>query len=238
MLEKFGVSYNSDFLILDPGSPQAQMYGQNYTIVSEFDEFHPISRDFASQSAMAIPMRSTRTITEIAENPLQLKVTAAGKTFPQQVRIRDVTTAADLSNIKKERLEVGSFPVIVVASGKTAGPATANVDKDSPDATKTDASNDVAATKSPETRLIAIGSVEFANNANIVSAEQRDMFLNMTSYLLQDEDFISIRPKDTAKSTLDMKSVPAQIIFLMLVFVYPLFFLGSGTLYWLRRRRA
>lgn len=238
MLEKFGVAFNNDFLILDPASNQAQMYGQNYTIVSEFDEYHPISRDFASQSAMALPMRSARTIKEIAENPLQLKITAAGKTFPQQVRISDVKTASDLSNIKKDRLEAGSFPVIVVASGKTTGPATANVDADNPEGTKSDASKDVAATKSPEIRLIAIGSVEFANNANIVSAEQRDMFLNMTNYLLQDEDFISIRPKDVTKSTLDMKSVSAQVVFLILVFVYPLFFLGSGTLYWLRRRRA
>ena len=83
-----------------------------------------------------------------------------------------------------------------------------------------------------------MGSVEFANNANIASAEQRDMFLNMTNYLLQDEDFISIRPKDQSKSALDMKSPISQVVFLLIVFVYPCFFLGSGTLYWLRRRRA
>jgi len=237
MLEKFGLAYNSDFLILDPASPQAQMYTQNYTIVSEFDEFHPISRDFASQSQIALPMRSARTIREITDNPYQMKITLAGKTFDQQVRINDVRTANDLTEVKRERLEAGAFPVIAVASGKIPGPSTAN-NEQNPETVKTDATSDTGATKSPETRLIVMGSVEFANNANIASAEQRDMFLNMTNYLLQDEDFISIRPKDQSKSELDMKSPISQIVFLLIVFVYPLFFLGSGTLYWLRRRRA
>lgn len=237
MLEKFGLAYNSDFLILDPASQQAQMYTQNYTIVSAFDEFHPISRDFASQSQMALPMRSARSIRDIAENPFQMKITLAGKTFDQQVRIKDVRVAADLTEVKRDRLEVGAFPVIAVASGKIPGPSTAN-NEQSPDAVKTDAASDTGATKSPETRLIVMGSVEFANNANIASAEQRDMFLNMTNYLLQDEDFISIRPKDQSKSELDMKSPISQVVFLLVVFVYPFFFLGSGTLYWLRRRRA
>jgi ABC-type uncharacterized transport system involved in gliding motility auxiliary subunit len=237
MLEKFGLAYNSDFLILDPASQQAQMYTQNYTIVSGFDEFHPISRDFASQSQIALPMRSARTIREITENTFQMKITLAGKTFDQQVRIKDVFGAADLTEVKRDRLEAGAFPVIAVASGKIPGPSTAN-NEQNPESVKTDAVSDAGATKSPETRLIVMGSVEFANNANIASAEQRDMFLNMTNYLLQDEDFISIRPKDQSKSELDMKSPISQVVFLLVVFVYPFFFLGSGTLYWLRRRRA
>lgn len=237
MLEKFGIAYNDDFLILDPASAQAQMYTQNYTIVSGFDEFHPISRDFASQSQITMPMRSARTVREIADSPHQLKVTLAGKTFDQQVRILNVQSAQDLTGVKRERLETGAFPVIAVASGKIPGPSTANNDKGA-DAMKSDVSSDHASTKSEESRLIVMGSVEFANNANITSAEQRDMFLNMINYLLQDEDFISIRPKDMTKSMLDMKSPVSQIVFLILVFVYPLFFLGSGSLYWLRRRRA
>jgi ABC-type uncharacterized transport system involved in gliding motility auxiliary subunit len=129
---------------------------------------------------------------------------------------------------------MGEFPVMAVAAGKTQAPATAENDKKG---VKSDAPKD-GAQKSRETRLIAVGSVAFAANQGAQAAEHRDMFMNITNYLLQDEDFISIRPRDPTKSTLNLTTGRSQLSLLLLAFVWPFVFLGGGTFFWLKRRRA
>jgi len=183
-------------------------------------------------------MRSTRSVSKIDDNPNKLKVTLAAKTAKEIIRVKNVNTAADLRNLTQDRWEMGEAPVIAVAAGKTLAPATAKATADTgKDATKTDAAKDTA-DRSKETRLVVVGSVEFANNQGAQSQENRDMFMNMTNYLLQDDNFIAIRPKDPTKSTLHITSGRSQLSLLLLAFVYPFGFLGGGTLYWLKRRRA
>jgi ABC-type uncharacterized transport system involved in gliding motility auxiliary subunit len=239
-LEKFGIRYQNDLLILDPNDIRAQMIGQNNAIVTDFDEFNPVTKDFARQSQVAVVLRSTRSVQDVPDNPNKLKVTLAAKTAKEVIRVKNVNQPGDLENLTEDRWETGQFPVLAVAAGKTQTPATADAaDKGANDKNaKTDAAKDAAAGKTRETRVVAIGSVDFANNQGAQTPEHRDLFMNMTNYLLQDEDFISIRPKDPTKSTLTLTSGRSQLSLVLLSYIYPFVFLGGGTLVWLRRRRA
>ena len=237
LLEKFGVKYDNDLLILAPNDIRAQMIGQNNAIVTGFDEFNPVSKDFARQSQVALVLKNTHSVEEVKDNPNKMKVTLAGKTAKEVIKVKNVNQPSDLENLTEDRWEQGEWPVIAVAAGKAESPATADAGKDAKDA-KTDAANDAGSAKARETRLVVVGSVDFANNQGAQTAENRDMFMNMTNYLLQDEDFISIRPKDPTKSTINLTSGRSQLSLLLLAFVYPFVFLGGGTFFWLKRRRA
>ena len=207
--------------------------------VTGFDEFSPVTKDFSRQSQMTLVMHNARSLTEVQDNLNKMKVTLAAKTAEKIIKVRNVTQASDLENLTEDRWEMGAFPVIAVAAGKTQLPATANNTKPEKDGeAKSDAAKDASLGKAKETRLIVAGSVDFAANVGAQTAEHRDMFMNMTNYLMQDDDFISIRPKDPTKSSLDITSGRSQLLLLVLAFIYPLFFLGSGTFAWLRRRRA
>lgn len=237
LLEKFGLKYQDDLLILAPNDIRAQMIGQNNAIVSEFDEFSPISKDFSRMSQVQLVFRNTRSLEELKENINKFKVEMVGKTSKDMIRVKNVKTASDLENLTEDRWESGSFPVIAVSTGKAQAPALATASSDDK-ATKTDAAKGEGAPKTKETRIVAIGSVDFAANQGAQLAEHRDMFLNITNFLLQDEDFISIRPKDPTKSTIQLTSAKSQLLLLFLAYIYPFVFLGGGTLAWLKRRRA
>ncbi|MBM4251199.1 MAG: hypothetical protein FJ146_04460 [Deltaproteobacteria bacterium] len=237
LLEKFGLKYQDDLLILAPNDIRAQMIGQNNAIVSEFDEFSPISKDFSRMSQVQLVFRNTRSLEELKENVNKFKVEMVGKTSKDMIRVKNVKSASDLENLTEDRWETGSFPVIAVSTGKAQAPALATASSDDK-ATKTDAAKGEGAPKTKETRIVATGSVDFAANQGAQLAEHRDMFLNMTNFLLQDEDFISIRPKDPTKSTIQLTSAKSQLVLLFLAFIYPFVFLGGGTLAWLKRRRA
>lgn len=236
-LNKYGLTYNNDILILRPDDPRSQLLGQNNAIVTEFDEFSPVTKDFAKKTNVALLMQNTRSISEVPNNTAQMKVTLAAKTSDAGVRVKNVVTAANLKGaIGPDRLETGTFPVIAIASGKAPAPTTASAN----DKSKTEA-KDVPDTKEgggKEVRIVTMGSATFANNANAQRAEHRDMFLNAINYLAQDEDFITIRPKDPTKSSISLTTPASNLTLLLLSFVYPFLFLGTGVLHWLKRRQA
>lgn len=212
LFSKYGFQFNNDFIILRPDDPRAQLIGQNNAIVSEFDDFSPVTKDFAKKSNVAVLLQNTRTISEVTDNAAKFKISLIGKTSAETgVKLKNVNSQADLKNITPDRIEQGSFAAIASATGKQG---------------------------EKEVRILGVGSVQFANNQGSQAGEHRDLFLNMVSYLGQDDDFISIRPKDPTKSTLSITSGGAILNLKFISFVYPFLFLGFGILYWMRRRAA
>ena len=223
LLESYGIALLDDYLVMPPELSQTRAYSPNSVLLTEFDSLSPVTKDFANQSAVAIQAKNTRSLADYKENPNKLKVTVVGKTHSAMYTVSNVRVPEDLNGVTEERLSQGARPVIAVAVGQ--------IGKDS------SAAAENAKSKNKETRLIVAGS-NFASNDSAYMGEARDLFLNMTSYLLQDEDFIAIRPKDPTKSTLDIASAKATLSLLLLSWVYPFCFLGAGTYTWLKRRRA
>ncbi|MCX6116020.1 MAG: GldG family protein [Proteobacteria bacterium] len=212
LTEKFGFKFNNDFIIMRPDDPRTQLIGQNNAIINEFDDMNPVTKDFAKRSNVAVLFRFTRTLSEIVDNPAKFKVSLIGKTSSEAgVKLKNVSSQNDLKSISPDRIEQGSFAALASATGKVG---------------------------EKEVRLLAAGSTEFANNQGAQAAEHRDLFLNMISYLSQDDDFITIRPVDPTKSTLSISSSGAMLNLKFISFVYPFIFLGIGMLYWMRRRSA
>lgn len=235
LTKKYGFKYGSDLLILSPEDPRAALLGQNNAIVSEFDSFNPVTRDFARQSQVDIIMPFTRSVEPIAKNEKQTKVTSVGNTSEAIVKIKGVHTQADLQDIGEDRIQTGTFPVIVVASRKIDK---VNVAKGKD---KKAVQSDVTSGLKPgkEIRLVAVGSSQFAKNQGAqTSPIGRSLFSNITSYLLQDDDFISIAPKDAEKTSLSLVSLKSQFVLAGLSYIYPLLFLGFGLVFWLKRRNA
>lgn len=211
-MTKYGVRYNNDLLILRPDDPRAQLIGQNNAIVSDFDDMNPVTKDFAKKTNVALLLQFTRSISEVTENANKFKVSLIGKTASDAgIKVKNVNSQADLKNITPDRIEQGSFAAIAASTGKVG---------------------------EKEVRILATGSVQFANNQGAQATEHRDMFINMVSYLTQDDDFIAIHPKDPTKSTLALSSAGAILNLKFISFVYPFIFLGVGVLFWMRRRTA
>ena len=226
-LEKFGVKMNDDLLILSPNDPRAQLIGQNNAIVTDFDAMSPITKDFSKQSQVALLMPNSRSLTEVTDNPNKMKITMVAKTANIIVKVKNVKSAKDLQGgIGKDRVESGvSFPVIAVANGKL-GKAAAEKPADASDST------------AKETRMVVTGSSAFATNQGAAAGENRDMVVNIVNYLLQDDDFISIRAKDPTKTTLNLAQGSAGLNLGLISFIYPFLFLVAGVIYWARRRQA
>jgi len=238
LLENYGLKFGEDLLIMRPDDPRTQLLGQNNAIVSDFDAFHVVTKDFARQSAVALIMGSTRSLELVTTNTAQAKPSIIGKTADVIFGVGQVRSMADLKEIGEDRVKQGPFGVIGVSQAKVGGALAKNEKAESSTTTadlKPDSSSD-AVTK--DLRIAAVGSSQFVTNAGSQHGENLDLFMNLVNFLTQDEDYIAIRPKDPDRTTIDLTSASSQLLLALIAFIYPTSFLGLGVYNWLRRRRA
>lgn len=85
-------------------------------------------------------------------------------------------------------------------------------------------------------RLVVIGNSSFAANQWATLQRNGDLFMNTINWLAQDEDLISIRPKNaTNRRVLLTETQQRELYWLSLIFL-PGLVVISGAMMWLRRR--
>ncbi len=90
--------------------------------------------------------------------------------------------------------------------------------------------------KKPETRIVVFGDSDFAANAALGIQGNRDLFMNTVGWLTQQENLISIRPKEADDRRITLTSTQQNNITLLSLLVIPGFIFASGVYTWLRRR--
>ncbi len=87
-------------------------------------------------------------------------------------------------------------------------------------------------------RMVVVGTSSFAINAYFGAQGNGNLFLNMVSWLAQDEDLISIRPKPIEDRRILMSQSQLALLRLITVFMLPGIVLIVGiAVVWNRRRR-
>ncbi len=85
-------------------------------------------------------------------------------------------------------------------------------------------------------QLVVIGDSDFATNAMAKAAGNGDLFQNVMSYLAQENDLISIRPKESQTETLLLSKGQQAMIFYFSVLILPFGILVFGIVISRRRR--
>jgi ABC-type uncharacterized transport system involved in gliding motility auxiliary subunit len=101
-----------------------------------------------------------------------------------------------------------------------------------PDQKPADGQND----KQRETRIVAIGDSDFASNGALGVQGNRDLFLNTVNWLVQQENLISIRPRDAEDRRITLTAEQERRIFFLTVVIVPGLILLAGVQTWWRRR--
>jgi gliding motility-associatede transport system auxiliary component len=151
--------------------------------------------------------------------PLTRTVNAA-KTLPSGVNVQPLAKTSPDSWGESSRQEIESGQV--------------KPDPDEPHGPLTIAA---VATKD-KTRVLVYGTSNVATNQFLNLQGNRDFFLNGVSWLAEEEDQISIRPKDTKQTPVFLSSQQAQAVFWLPVVILPGLAIVGGIVAVARRRAA
>jgi ABC-type uncharacterized transport system involved in gliding motility auxiliary subunit len=88
----------------------------------------------------------------------------------------------------------------------------------------------------PETRVVIVGDSDFATNRVLGFQGNREIFLNMTNWLAQQENLIAIRPRNPEDRPLTMTADQQQYVWYFTMFIVPALLIGNGIRVWWRRR--
>src|SRR5947207_11169340 len=88
-----------------------------------------------------------------------------------------------------------------------------------------------------KSRLIVYGNSAFAANGTYGLQGNGNLFLNTVSWLAQDENFISIRPKNPEDRRLTMTESQGRLVSYVMLLLLPAGVLVAGISVWMKRRK-
>jgi len=88
----------------------------------------------------------------------------------------------------------------------------------------------------PPARLAAIGDVDFAENANVNTLGNGDLFLGAARWLAERADVVSIRPRPRTSRPVVVSRQQGRAFMVLLVGLAPLAVLAAGAAVWWKRR--
>ncbi len=91
-------------------------------------------------------------------------------------------------------------------------------------------------TPKPETRVVVFGDSDFAANNGLGIQGNRDLFMNTVGWLSQQENLISIRPKEADDRRITLTATQQNNITWLSLLLVPGFIFGTGVYTWWRRR--
>jgi ABC-type uncharacterized transport system involved in gliding motility auxiliary subunit len=152
-------------------------------------------------------------------------ITAILQTSDRSWAETDPQELADLRNLKYDD---GTDP---------KGPLTIGVAIEATPDNAPQPSSDQADQSQTKTRVVIFGDADFpANDASQVQSSNRDLFLNAANWLAQEEQLISIRPKERDTRNLFLSGAQSNLVLFSSTLFLPLIVLGMGGFIWWSRR--
>jgi ABC-type uncharacterized transport system involved in gliding motility auxiliary subunit len=219
-LSKRGIEVGNDIIV----DTMSQLFAGDYfmPVVTMYPD-HPITRGFKAASFFPV----SRSISPKADlkdytNIQSLASTGSNNSWAE-------TELNGPYEYTEGTDKLGPVSIAVVAEIKSE----ATVAK--ADAAKSEnAAKEAAA---PEGRLVVFGDSDFANNTYLNLSSNRDLFLNVVSWLAEEEDLISIRPTSDVPRTISLTDKQMLNVFWLSVVLLPVFGLIVGISVWVKRRR-
>ena len=174
----WGIDVGNDVVVDVSG--MGQLFGASEAVpVAITYRPHPITERFRVMTAYPLSRSATPVEGGVNGHTAQPIVTTSDRSWAE-------TDVQGLLTQKKIALDPGKDKPgpITLASAVSAAAADAAKPADKPDAPK------------PETRLVVFGDSDFASNSALGIEGNRDIFMNAVGWLSQQENLISVAPKE------------------------------------------
>jgi len=216
LLGEYGFIFYND-IILDPLS-QKMGFDPMVATVSSYDN-HPITKDF--KAATFYPV--ARSLGLKPSNSKNANVKPIGRTTKQSWSETDLKSIEDSAPVYSESDDMPGPRIVAASAQWDIGPSRQERE---------------IGEKNRHARMIVTGDSDFVSNSTVSLLGNRDMFLNMVAWLLDEDVRISIRPKTRGFNPIFFTSGQLTFIFWSVVVAIPLIVGFAGVIVIFRRRKG
>jgi gliding motility-associatede transport system auxiliary component len=218
-LTKYGIVVDEDVVI--ELNPIGQVFGVGplVPVVGQYEP-HPITKDMAGVMTL-FPL--TRSLAPAKALPKGVQASSLAQTSRQSWGETDKNVFQTGKATPDPNEKTGPLSVAVVATVDAQPDPKAEGD---------------AAKKAPKARIVVVGTADFASNQFLGAQGNRDFFLNVVSWLAEEEDLISIRAKDPKQNPVMLTSGQSRLVLGLPLLALPGAVLICGIAVIMQRRRA
>ena len=181
-------------------------------IADTYSSNHPITRDFRERTIFPM-VRSVEAAKSVKEGLEAISLVKTADTSWAEKDLRGVFNEGRASFGPEDKKGPVSVGVAVTMNLKKLG-----------------------ADKGGDAKLVVLGTADFANNRFINIFFNRDFFLNVTNWLVGQEELISIRPRAIRSSKVQFTEKEGKAVFYLSFLFLPEVLLIIGLTVWWRRR--
>jgi ABC-type uncharacterized transport system involved in gliding motility auxiliary subunit len=245
-LARYGFEVGDDLVVELNPIGRAFGLGPEVPVVTQYEP-HPITRDLGGLMTL-FPL--SRSIDVTKAPPKGTTVQALARTSAQSWGETD-KNALQRGEAKPDPQDKrGPLPVAAVATIDAAPPAPgaatpaapSGTDAKSPPVADAKVAKDGdaadAAKKPAKARLVVIGTANLAANQFLGAQGNRDFFLNVVSWLAEDESQISVRARDAKSNPIVLSPPQAELVLWLPVAILPGAVVVAGIFALVSRRRS
>ena len=222
LAKEWGIDVGNNIVVDVSGVGQLIGTDESVPVVASYPA-HPITQNFklltAYPFARSVSAASAGANGRNAQNFIESSKQSWGET-----NLDEMLKTGKVQNDKDVDLQ-GPVPLGAAAAEPIQPKAEATPAKDAGDAPK------------KEARIAVIGDSDFAANFALGIQGNRDMFMNVVNWLAQQENLISIRPKDPDDRRITLTEYQQKGIMLFALLLLPASIFGAGVYAWTRRRK-
>ena len=182
---------------------------------------HPIAQRFGMITAFPLAREASVISGGVNGHTAQAFIETSARSWAETDLKSLMTTGAvsldEDKGDKKGPIALGSAVAVAAGGATPAKPG-------EPDAPK------------PETRVAVIGDSDFAANGTLGVPGNRDLFMNTIGWLSQQDNLISIRPKEADDRRITLTATQESNVFWLSLLIIPGFIFAAGISSWWRRR--
>ena len=217
-LEEWGIKVGNDIVVDASGIGRLFGAGPTIPIISKYEN-HEITKDFNIMTFFP----EARSVTPIEEHKSGLTVKSLAKTSPRSWAETSSISGVDRIVYDKGKDVMGPISLVAYA------------EKNASNAPKKEDTLGLG-TGSVKTRIVVFGDSDFASNSYFNVQGNGDFFMNALSWLAEEEDLISVRPRDPEDRRVNLTQKQSRIILYVGVIFLPLVIFAFGIGVYVRRK--
>ena len=226
-LARYGFELGDDLVVELNPIGRAFGLGPEVPVVTQY-ESHPITRDLGGLMTLFPLSRSV----DVAKTPPKgVTAQALARTSAQSWGETDKNALARGEAKPDPQDKKGPLPVAAVATLDAAPDSAAPAPAAPP-------AEGEGKTKTAKARLVVVGTANLASNQFLGAQGNRDFFLNIVSWLAEDESSISVRARDSKSAPIVLTPPQAELVLWGPVAVLPGAVILVGILAVVSRRRS
>ncbi len=233
-IAEWGIELSSDVVVDVSGV--GQLLGTDATVpVAATYPVHPITEDFALLTAFPLARSVSPSLNGAGDRVAQTFIETSARSWAETdlAELEAGEVQMDEDDIPGP-ISIGAAVAVTVERPDTPEPV--GEDTTSADPAADDAEEDGDDLPTPEARVAVVGDSDFAANGSLGIQGNRDLALNTLNWLAQQENLISVRPRQPEDRRITLTADEQLRITWLSLLMIPAAVIGAGLFTWWRRR--